>query len=43
MLLHVNTMKFLTINLQNPENIQVELVDEPTKFSFFKFFPCLAL
>lgn len=40
-LLHLASLKFLSIDDENPEQIKYKLDDFPSENCLFKFFPCL--
>ena len=40
-LVHVGSLKFLSLNDRNTENLYFELVDFPQEGSVLKFLPCL--
>lgn len=41
MLVHVTSLKFLTLNDDNPEDLKFSLSDFPDEGSILKFSPCL--
>ncbi len=43
MLFHMNTMKYLCLNMESTEQPSLELVEFPNQYCFFKFMPCLQL